>query len=84
MQMKGNGFAKWTAALFVLLLVNTAYIAAFASPTIFYMANVLLHLVLGVVLAVAFGRAAGAGRTCGRASCRRRVLFLSRWPPDSG
>jgi tetratricopeptide (TPR) repeat protein len=55
MEMKGNGLAKWTAALFVLLLVNTAYIAAFASPTIFYMANVLAHLVLGVVLAVAFG-----------------------------
>ena len=55
MRMKGNGLAKWTAALFVLLLVNTAYIAAFASPTIFYMGNVLAHLVLGVVLAVAFG-----------------------------
>ncbi|MBM3773539.1 MAG: tetratricopeptide repeat protein [Acidobacteria bacterium] len=39
-------------ALFLLLLVNSAYLAAFASPTIFYMANVLLHLVLGVVLLV--------------------------------
>jgi tetratricopeptide (TPR) repeat protein len=37
----------------VALLINTAYIAAFASPTIFYMGNVLLHLVLGVALAVA-------------------------------
>ncbi len=54
MQMKGNGLAKWTAVLFVVLLVNSAYIAAFASPTIFYMSNVLGHLVLGVVLAVAF------------------------------
>ena len=54
MQMKGNGLAKWTAALFVVLLVNSAYIAAFASPTIFYMSNVLGHLVLGVILAVAF------------------------------
>jgi Tfp pilus assembly protein PilF len=54
MRMKGNGFAKWTAALFLVLLVNSAYIAAFASPTIFYMSNVLVHLVLGVVLAVAF------------------------------
>ncbi|HEX4497179.1 MAG TPA: hypothetical protein VIE43_16010, partial [Thermoanaerobaculia bacterium] len=55
MGTNGNGLAKWTAALFVLLLVNTAYIAAFASPTVFYMGNVLVHLVLGVVLAVAFG-----------------------------
>jgi Tfp pilus assembly protein PilF len=44
---------RWIAALFLLLLVNTAYLAAFATPTVFYMANVLLHLVLGVVLAVA-------------------------------
>src|SRR5436309_6215858 len=50
-----NNLAKWTAALFVVLLVNTAYITAFASPTIFYMTNVLAHLVLGLGLAVAFG-----------------------------
>ena len=36
------------------LLINAGYIAAFASPTIFYMGNVLLHLVLGVVLAFLF------------------------------
>ncbi len=42
------------SAGFVLLLINTGYIAAFASPTIPYMMNVLAHLVLGVVLAVAF------------------------------
>ncbi|MCX6609147.1 MAG: hypothetical protein NTV52_36900, partial [Acidobacteria bacterium] len=41
---------KLSAILFVALLANTAYIAAFASPTIFYMANVLLHLVLGSAL----------------------------------
>ncbi len=50
-----NGLAKWTAVLFVVLLVNTAYITAFASPTVFYMSNVLAHVVLGVALAVAFG-----------------------------
>lgn len=38
---------------FLILLVNTAYIAAFASPTIFYMGNVVLHLLLGLVLSVA-------------------------------
>lgn len=45
---------KLTAALFLVLLVNTAYLSAYASPTIFYMANVLLHLGLGLALAVAF------------------------------
>jgi tetratricopeptide (TPR) repeat protein len=42
--------AKWIAVFFVLLLVNTAYVAAFASPTIFYMTNVLFHIGLGTVL----------------------------------
>jgi tetratricopeptide (TPR) repeat protein len=43
----------WTAVLFLVLPINTAYIAALPSPTIFYMGNVLLHLLLGVVLTVA-------------------------------
>ena len=38
----------WTLAV---LLLNTAYLAAFASPTVFYFANVVLHMVLGVALA---------------------------------
>jgi tetratricopeptide (TPR) repeat protein len=54
MEPKRNRLAVWTAALFVVLLVNTAYITAFASPTVFYMGNVLVHLVLGLALAVAF------------------------------
>jgi Flp pilus assembly protein TadD len=35
---------------FLLLLINTAYVWAFASPTVFYMTNVLFHLGLGTVL----------------------------------
>src|SRR5947209_13947670 len=54
MENRPDASLKWTALLFVVLLVNTAYISAFASPTIFYMLNVLLHLVLGVALAVTF------------------------------
>lgn len=37
----------------VLLLANTAYIAAAAAPSVFYMGNVLVHVVLGVILWVA-------------------------------
>ncbi|HEV2853745.1 MAG TPA: tetratricopeptide repeat protein [Thermoanaerobaculia bacterium] len=55
MEKKHNFLAKWTAILFVVLLVNTAYLSAFASPTVFYMGNVLIHLVLGLALAVGFG-----------------------------
>lgn len=36
----------------VFLLVNTAYIAAAASPTVFYMGNVLVHVVLGAGVVV--------------------------------
>ena len=35
---------------------NTVYLAAFASPSAFYFTNVILHLALGLVLAVALGR----------------------------
>src|SRR5258706_16142861 len=54
MENRPGSFLKWTGLLFVVLLLNTAYITAFASPTIFYMGNVLLHLLLGLVLAVMF------------------------------
>jgi tetratricopeptide (TPR) repeat protein len=51
--MSSRRLLQWAAILFIVLLVNTAYISAFASPTIFYMGNVLVHFVLGVVLTVA-------------------------------
>src|SRR5438128_1726487 len=43
------------AILFLALLLNSAYIAALPSATIFYMANVLLHVALGIVIAVWLG-----------------------------
>src|SRR4029077_10283177 len=52
-KMTGRTLLQWSAIALIVLLINTAYISAFASPTIFYMGNVLLHLVLGVVLTVA-------------------------------
>jgi tetratricopeptide (TPR) repeat protein len=51
--MKALTLKTVVGAGFVVLLLNTGYISAFATPSIFYMANVLLHLVLGLVLAVA-------------------------------
>ncbi len=51
--MSTRHLRQWTAVLFLVLLINTAYIAAFNSPTVFYMGNVLVHLVLGIVLTVA-------------------------------
>ena len=40
--------------LFGLLLLNSAYLAAFATPSVFYMVNVLLHVAVGVVAVIAF------------------------------
>ena len=54
--MKALTLKTAVGAGFVVLLLNTGYVAAFATASIFYMANVLLHLVLGLALAVAFWR----------------------------
>jgi tetratricopeptide (TPR) repeat protein len=45
---------KILAIGFVLLLINSAYLAANADPTLFYFGNVVVHLLLGVLLAIAF------------------------------
>ncbi|MGH9348517.1 MAG: tetratricopeptide repeat protein [Vicinamibacterales bacterium] len=45
----------WTAAA-VLLALNSAYLAATATASLFYFANVLLHIVLGTGVAVAAAR----------------------------
>ena len=45
---------RWIKGACIIYAANTAYIAAFATPSIFYMANVLLHVVLGIVLAAVF------------------------------
>src|SRR5688572_14061772 len=44
--------SRVVAFLFVALLLNTAYIWAFAEPTIFYMGNVLAHLAGGLLFTV--------------------------------
>jgi tetratricopeptide (TPR) repeat protein len=41
-------------ALFLALLLNSGYISAFATPSIFYVGNVLLHIVLGIAATVLF------------------------------
>ena len=49
--------------LFLALLVNSAYVAALPTATVFYMGNVLLHVVLGIAAAAAGLRRNGRGRT---------------------
>ena len=45
---------RMMAVLFLALLLNSGYIWAFASPTLFDVGNMIAHLVLGVFLAAAF------------------------------
>ena len=47
-----NKLAKWQGFFFIVLLLNTTYVAAFATPSIFYMTNVLIHLGLGLALGI--------------------------------
>lgn len=51
----------WTLAA-AALAVNSAYLAATATASLFYYANVVLHVVLGIALAVVVGRRLAAGR----------------------
>ena len=46
---------------FVTLLLNSAYLAAFADPSLWYYANVALHPILGLALAVAVVAKKGTG-----------------------
>ncbi len=45
-------FENRLAVGFLILLVNAGYLAAFASATLFYMGNVLFHVLLGIGLAL--------------------------------
>ena len=51
--MKSSRIKVVLGVSFVVLLVNTAYVWAFASPTIFYMTNVVVHLALGIAVSIA-------------------------------
>ena len=45
---------KRLLVLTLLLVANSAYLAAFGDPNLFYVANALLHPFLGIVAAVLF------------------------------
>ena len=45
---------KFSVCVFLILLLNSAYLFSFGEPTLFYIFNVLLHLALGIVLIIPF------------------------------
>ncbi len=46
---------KISLSVFLILLLNSAYLFSFGEPTLFYIFNVLLHVGLGIVLILPFG-----------------------------
>ncbi len=46
---------KLSFCAFLFLLLNSAYLFSFGEPTLFYIFNVLLHIVLGMFLLIPFG-----------------------------
>ncbi|MEK6302942.1 MAG: tetratricopeptide repeat protein [Acidobacteriota bacterium] len=53
-ERRNSKTGRLLVAGFAVLLFNSSYLASTADPTFFYFGNVVLHLLLGVVLAVAF------------------------------
>jgi len=52
--MRANtSWKNWLLAGFLLLLLNSSYLVAYANPTLFYFGNLLLHVILGALLLVA-------------------------------
>ena len=45
---------KFSIYVFLILLLNSAYLFSFGEPTLFYILNVLFHLALGIVLIIPF------------------------------
>ena len=45
---------KLSLFAFLLLLLNSAYLFSFGEPTLFYISNILIHIVLGTILLIPF------------------------------
>src|SRR6202451_949213 len=50
---ESNMKTRIAGALFIFLLINSGYIAAYPAPSLFYMGNVVAHLAVGLLLMVA-------------------------------
>ncbi len=51
----GEFMRKLSLVVFLILLINSAYLFSFGEPTLFYISNVLFHLALGTILIIPFG-----------------------------
>ena len=62
--------------ILLLMVLNAAYVAALPAATLFYMANVVLHLALGAVVVVWLGRQWRRSPEIRAAGHRGRILGL--------
>lgn len=74
--MNRSKLATWAGFWFIVLLVNTGYIAAFASPTVPYMTNVLFHLGLGLALSIALAILLSRQKALMRGAGPASALFI--------
>src|SRR5687767_13336415 len=63
--------------LFGALLINSAYLAASASPTIFYFSNILIHIALGLAAALLCIRQWGFSRMISNARMTAALLIAA-------
>src|SRR5689334_20424500 len=50
----GDRATRLLVIAFAILLVNSSYLAAYASPTLFYFGNIALHILFGGAVALVF------------------------------
>jgi tetratricopeptide (TPR) repeat protein len=53
-RITGDRAIRLLVIAFVILLVNSSYLAAYASPTLFYFGNIALHILFGGAVAIVF------------------------------
>jgi tetratricopeptide (TPR) repeat protein len=70
-----GGATGWSVIATVVLVLNSIYLAATATASLFYYSNVVVHIVLGCVLAVV-----GARRVVGRRRRLPRLVWLAAAP----
>ena len=70
------------AAAFGALLINSAYLAASSSPTLFYFSNILIHIALGIALAIVCLRPTGFSAAVSKALSSPVAQGLALSSPD--
>jgi hypothetical protein len=77
------GRDSFLAVSLALLLINSAYLAAFATPSVFYFANVGLHIVAGLACGIVMVRRAVRRDAAAGILVRLSGTVLAAWLSSS-